>query len=67
MSHADHPLKLAFGFSFEDLYTREGAVRLDAAFLHQLQIDPTATIPAGTAVIVFQNGNTYFMQVPVWL
>ncbi|MFM2124285.1 MAG: hypothetical protein RL328_736 [Acidobacteriota bacterium] len=37
MSHADHPLKLAFGFSFEDLYTREGAVRLDAAFLHQLQ------------------------------
>ncbi len=37
MSQASHPLKLAFGFSFEDLYTREGAVRLDAAFLHSLQ------------------------------
>ena len=31
------PLHLAFGFSFEDLYTRDGIVKLDAAFLHQLQ------------------------------
>jgi hypothetical protein len=31
------PLNLAFGFSFEDLYTREGIVKLDAEFLHQLQ------------------------------
>jgi NADPH-dependent glutamate synthase beta subunit-like oxidoreductase/NAD(P)H-flavin reductase len=31
---ADHePLHLAFGFSFEDLYSREGLVRLDGAFL----------------------------------
>jgi len=32
-----HPLQLAHGFSFEDLYTREGVVRLDAKFLQSLQ------------------------------
>src|SRR3954452_12020058 len=32
-----HTLKLAFGLSFEDLYTREGIVRLDSAFLKHLQ------------------------------
>ncbi|MEO8097680.1 MAG: FAD-dependent oxidoreductase [Acidobacteriota bacterium] len=37
MSKTAPSLKLAFGFSFEDLYTREGIVRLDAAFLHNLQ------------------------------
>ncbi|MEP6961855.1 MAG: pyridine nucleotide-disulfide oxidoreductase, partial [Acidobacteriota bacterium] len=37
MSQTDQSLKLAFGFSFEDLYTREGIVRLDAAFLRHLQ------------------------------
>ena len=30
-------LTLRFGFAFEDLYRREGLVRLDAAFLEQLQ------------------------------
>jgi NADPH-dependent glutamate synthase beta subunit-like oxidoreductase/NAD(P)H-flavin reductase len=29
-------LELRFGFAFEDLYTREGLVRLDAEFLRQL-------------------------------
>ncbi len=37
MPQSSHPLNLAFGFSFEDLYTREGIVKLDAVFLHQLQ------------------------------
>ena len=36
--HTDHDrLQPAFGFTFEDLYSREGLVRLDAAFCHQLQ------------------------------
>jgi len=30
-------LKLAFGFSFEDLYDRDGIVRLDDAFLKHLE------------------------------
>ena len=30
-------LNLSFGFSFEDLYAREGLVRLDSAFLSQLE------------------------------
>ena len=30
-------LLLGFGFAFEDLYCREGLVRLDAAFLSQLE------------------------------
>ena len=30
-------LTLRFGFAFEDLYRREGLVRLDAVFLEQLQ------------------------------
>jgi hypothetical protein len=29
-------LNLSFGFSFEDLYAREGLVRLDSTFLAQL-------------------------------
>lgn len=33
----------------------------------QLQIDPSATIPAGTSVIVYQVGTKYVMLVPVWL
>src|ERR1700674_3215391 len=33
MSSEHDPLHLAFGFSFEDLYSRDGLVRLDAAFL----------------------------------
>src|SRR4051794_9165945 len=36
--HTDHDqLQLAFGLAFEDLYSREGLVRLDAAFCHGLQ------------------------------
>ena len=36
--HTDHDrLHPAFGFTFEDLYSREGLVRLDAAFCHSLQ------------------------------
>ena len=34
--HTDQ-LQLAFGFKFEDLYSREGLVRLDAAFCRSLQ------------------------------
>src|SRR5277367_3142064 len=37
MPLSEQPLSLAFGFEFEDLYRREGLVRLDAAFLNQLQ------------------------------
>jgi NADPH-dependent glutamate synthase beta subunit-like oxidoreductase/NAD(P)H-flavin reductase len=33
----NHPLQLAFGFTFEDLYSRDGLARLDSAFLHWLQ------------------------------
>ncbi len=36
--HIDHDqLHLAFGFAFEDLYSREGLTRLDAEFCHGLQ------------------------------
>ncbi|MEI9814478.1 MAG: hypothetical protein WDO18_18350 [Acidobacteriota bacterium] len=45
MSQSSHPLKLAFGLTFEDLYTREGIVRLDSAFLHHLQ-DADASLRA---------------------
>jgi hypothetical protein len=31
------PLKLAHGFSFPDLYDRDGLVRLDRAFMDRLQ------------------------------
>ncbi|WP_165074135.1 FAD-dependent oxidoreductase [Paludisphaera rhizosphaerae] len=35
--HADHDgSRLGFGFSFQDLYSRDGLVRLDAAFLSDL-------------------------------
>ncbi len=37
MSATSDQLNLAFGFSFEDLYAREGLVRLDAQFLEYLQ------------------------------
>ena len=37
MSIAPHTHSLAFGFAFEDLYAREGLVRLDRAFLDYLQ------------------------------
>ena len=36
MHIAHDPPHLAFGFAFEDLYSREGLVRLDAAFCHFL-------------------------------
>ncbi len=35
--HADTALSLGFGFSFPDLYDRDGLVRLDAAFLSDLR------------------------------
>src|SRR5512143_1996279 len=36
--HTDHDqLHPAFGFTFEDLYSHQGLVRLDAAFCHNLQ------------------------------
>ncbi len=36
--HTNHEqLRLALGFVFEDLYNREGLVRLDAVFCHSLQ------------------------------
>ncbi|MDP9114923.1 MAG: FAD-dependent oxidoreductase, partial [Acidobacteriota bacterium] len=34
----------AFGFTFEDLYGREGLVRLDAAFCHQLEATDQALL-----------------------
>jgi len=37
MPQSSHSLSLAFGLSFEDLYSREGIVRLDAQFLRHLQ------------------------------
>src|SRR5438552_2032023 len=37
MHIANDQLQPAFGFSFEDLYSRDGLVRLDAAFCHNLQ------------------------------
>jgi hypothetical protein len=30
------------------------------------RIEPSATIPAGSSVIVFQVGTIYVMQVAVW-
>ncbi len=43
--HTDHDqLQLAFGFAFEDLYSREGLVRLDAAFCHGLQAADAALL-----------------------
>jgi NADPH-dependent glutamate synthase beta subunit-like oxidoreductase/NAD(P)H-flavin reductase len=37
-----HPLRLAYGLQFEDLYDRDGLLRLDAAFVAQLgQAAPT--------------------------
>jgi NADPH-dependent glutamate synthase beta subunit-like oxidoreductase/NAD(P)H-flavin reductase len=37
MSIATNPLALAFGLAFEDLYTRDGIVRLDRTFLDYLK------------------------------
>src|SRR6266699_4789763 len=37
-------LHLAFGFAFEDLYARDGLVRLDAAFCHNLRAADTALL-----------------------
>src|SRR5579862_256134 len=37
MHNIHEQLRLAFGFAFEDLYSRESLVRLDAAFCHSLQ------------------------------
>ncbi len=42
MSNPHDSLHLKFGFSFEDLYSREGLVRLDAAFLDQLSASDPA-------------------------
>src|SRR5690348_4217222 len=36
MSNLHHPLQLAFGFAFEDLYRREGLLQLDSSFLQHL-------------------------------
>jgi hypothetical protein len=33
----------------------------------QMQIDPTDSVPAGTAVVLVQIGTTFYMQAPVWL
>ena len=45
--HTDHDrLQPAFGFTFEDLYSREGLVRLDAAFLFGLQIEQLLALAA---------------------
>src|SRR5882672_4174220 len=41
----DHDqLHLAFGFAFDDLYGRDGLVRLDAAFCHSLRAADTALL-----------------------
>lgn len=49
--HTDHErLQPAFGFTFEDLYSREGLVRLDAAFCHQLQAADVALLERLTEV-----------------
>lgn len=32
----------------------------------QIQIDPSQTIPAGTACVVVQIGSAFYMQCPVW-
>src|SRR6202142_1366732 len=41
--HTDHhELHLAFGFTFQDLYSRDGLTRLDAAFCHSLGSADTA-------------------------
>src|SRR6185437_7235998 len=37
MHNIHEQLRLAFGFTFEDLYRRESLLRLDAAFCHNLQ------------------------------
>ena len=37
MHDTHEQLRLAYGFAFEDLYSRESLVRLDAAFSHSLQ------------------------------
>src|ERR1700704_705483 len=43
--HTDHDqLHLAFRFAFEDLYSREGLTRLDAAFCHGLQAADAALL-----------------------
>src|SRR5712691_8647118 len=43
--HPDHDLlHLAFGFAFEELYGRDGLVRLDAAFCHSLHAADTALL-----------------------
>ncbi len=42
MSIASDHLSLAFGFAFEDLYAREGLVRLDRAFLDYLRTSDSA-------------------------
>src|SRR6185295_16795790 len=37
MHNIHEQLRLAFGFAFEELYGREGLVRLDTTFCHGLQ------------------------------
>ena len=44
MHNIHEQLRLAFGFAFEDLYSREGLVRLDAAFCHGLQATDAALL-----------------------
>src|ERR1700676_2321392 len=44
MHNIHEQLRLAFGFAFEDLYSRESLVRLDAAFCHSLQAADAALL-----------------------
>ncbi len=44
MHNIHEQLRLAFGFAFEDLYGREGLVRLDAAFCDNLQAADAALL-----------------------
>jgi hypothetical protein len=49
MSTDSDQLDLHFGFSFEDLYHRDGLVRLDGTFLEQLRSSDTALFDRLTA------------------
>src|SRR5271165_3055883 len=49
MSIASDPLSLAFGLAFEDLYSRDGLVRLDQTFLDYLKAGDAALYDRLTA------------------
>ena len=44
MQKKHEQLRLAFGFTFEDLYSRDGLQRLDASFREQLEFSDTALL-----------------------